>query len=141
MDTVYILGDLMLNDNEAGMARLGMLNGIKNVIIGNHDTDNRVKQYWEDMSVNVVGYATMLKYGKWRFYLSHYPTITGNYDENDRPLHCQTINLCGHTHTKDRFVDMHKGNIYHCELDAHDNRPVLIDDIITDLQSYCKKES
>ena len=31
---------------------------------------------------------------------------------------------------------MNKGLIYHVELDAHNNYPVLIDDIIEDIQHY-----
>ena len=43
------------------------------------------------------------------------------------------VNLCGHTHTRDRFADADKGWIYHCELDAHDMRPVTIDEILADI--------
>lgn len=139
LDIVYCLGDYMLNDNEHGIACMQMLNGVKYIIFGNHDTDVR-KGLLEDCDDTIIlGYAGMLKYEGWHFYLSHYPTITSNFDDNDRPLKSRVINLCGHTHTNDRFADMGKGIIYHCELDAHNNRPVAIDEVISDLITYHKR--
>lgn len=37
--------------------------------------------------------------------------------------------------TQDKFQDFNKGLIYHVELDAHNNKPVLIDNIIEDIQN------
>lgn len=133
-DTLYILGDCFLNDNEEGMKLMRRLPGNKQHIIwGNHDSDTRkllmLNEGWDGE------YAAVLKYNGYHFYLSHYPTITSNYDE-DKPLKRRVINLCGHTHTKDRFSDINKGLIYHVELDAHNNYPVLIDDIIEDIKHY-----
>ena len=65
--------------------------------------------------------------------MSHYPTITSNHDYN-KPLNKRLINLCGHTHTKDKFADWDKGIIYHVELDAHNNTPVNIEEIIKDIE-------
>lgn len=60
--------------------------------------------------------------------------MTSNY--NDKGLF-GVINLCGHLHTTDRFWDMDEhGLIYHVELDAHNMRPVLIDNIIEDIKSF-----
>ena len=44
-DEVYILGDLMLKDNEHGLECLKQLNGKKYFIIGNHDTNTRVNVF------------------------------------------------------------------------------------------------
>ena len=57
-----------------------------------------------------------------------------------KPLKKKLINLCGHTHTDNKFKDMDKGLIYHVELDAHNNKPVLLDDIIDDLKNYTKEK-
>lgn len=135
-DEVYILGDLMLNDNEHGIECLKRLNGIKHIITGNHDTDKRIALYkneWYDW----CGDAFILKYKKFRFYLSHYPTICSNFDDG-KNLRERVINICGHSHSKERFCDWEKYNsaIYHCELDAHDCYPVLLDDIIEDMKQY-----
>ena len=44
-DVVYVLGDLMLGDNSAGMSILKQLNGTIHIILGNHDTDSRIALY------------------------------------------------------------------------------------------------
>jgi calcineurin-like phosphoesterase family protein len=44
------------------------------------------------------------------------------------------INLCGHTHTTDRWSDFDKGLIYHVDVDAHDMKPTLLDDIIEEIK-------
>ena len=91
------------------------------------------KQYGFD----VIGYAHVLNYKGYIFYLSHYPTLTANGDDH-KPLERRVINLCGHVHTPNKFLDMDKGLIYHVELDAHDNKPILLDDIIEDIKEYIK---
>ena len=137
-DDVYVLGDLMLNNNEEGIKLIKSLRGRIHIVTGNHDTYNRVARYRNTFNVVMVHpYATELKYKKYKFYLSHYPTMTSNYD--DKGLY-GLINLCGHVHTQNRFLDMDKGLIYHCELDAHDMKPILIDDIIEDIKKYYKEK-
>jgi len=131
-DTVYLLGDVMLNDNFEGINYLRRLNGNIKIILGNHDTDTRKDLYKELYNVEVLGYATLIKANGYIFYLSHYPTLTSNHD-TDKPLKRQVINLCGHSHISDPFADFDKGLIYHCELDAHGNSPVSIEQIITDI--------
>lgn len=132
-DIVYVLGDLMLGDNAYGCSTFNHLNGRKIIILGNHDTDTRRELYPNLRGVVEVTYATVLKYEGYHFYLSHYGALTSNHDY-DKPLKQRLISLCGHTHTKDRFADWDKGYIYHCELDAHDMRPINIDQIIRDIE-------
>lgn len=131
-DTVYILGDIMLNDNKTGINNLRRLNGCKKIILGNHDTEERVGLYTETYNVEVLGYADIIKLNGFRFYLSHYPTLTSNKDV-DKPLKSKVINLCGHTHTQNRWADFDKGLIYHVEWDAH-GKPKLVDEIIEELK-------
>ena len=76
-DDVYILGDLILNDNEHGLECLRQLNGHLHFVIGNHDTPTRIKLYEEAGLINEE-YATVIKYRKYYFYLSHYPIVTTN---------------------------------------------------------------
>jgi len=133
-DDVYVLGDLVLDDLEYGLSCIKQLTGRIHIIIGNHDTDTKVEAYKTLYNVaEVIGYSTILKYNKFRFYLSHYPTKTSNFDE-DKPLRNRLINLCGHSHTSNRLADKEFGLCYHCELDAHDNRPISLDYIIEDLK-------
>lgn len=132
-DELYILGDLMLNNNETAMKLLASLNHIKKyIVLGNHDTQSRQILYESLPNTTVLGYGSVLKYKNYHFYLSHYPTLTSNYDDN-QPLKRKVINLCGHTHTANRFDDFDKGLIYHVELDAHDNKPVSIIEILGDV--------
>jgi calcineurin-like phosphoesterase family protein len=132
-DDVYVLGDLMLNDNEAGMRCIKSLKGNIHIIRGNHDTDARMELYDTCYNIVEICEGKFLRHGKYHFYLSHYPTLTSNID-NDKPLKARMVSLCGHSHTKDKFVDFNKGLIYHCEVDAHNLYPVAIEDIIKDLK-------
>ena len=83
--------------------------------------------------------AKYLRYGKYHFFLSHYPCITSNFDD-DKPLQKRIISIAGHTHTKDKFKDMDKGIIFHCEMDTNNCYPWLLDDIIENIKNY-KKEN
>jgi len=134
-DTVYILGDLILNDNDNGIRLIKKLKGKKIIILGNHDTSKRIELYQNELGMEGIKYSDIIKYDKYHFYISHYPTLVGN-NGTSVQLKSRLINLCGHTHTKDPFNDWDKGLIYHVELDAHNNYPILIDDII----SECKEK-
>lgn len=135
-DKVWLLGDCMLNDNEGGCRKLNQLAGNIRIIYGNHDTATRVQMYANIRpTILGMGLAYILKYQGYSFYLSHYPTLTANGD-TDKSLKRQVLNICGHNHTQDKFKDTDKGIIYHAELDCHDNKPVLLDDIIEDIKKY-----
>ena len=73
-------------------------------------------------------YAYQFKYNKHYLYLSHYPTITANYDD-DKPWAKHLINLFGHTHQKEKFYN-NNPYMYNVGLDANDNKPVSIDEIL-----------
>ena len=132
-DDIYVLGDIMLNDNEKGTYLLKQLKGHIHIILGNHDTEQRIQIYNDCYNVWEITYATKFKYNGYHFFLSHYPCLTSNFDY-DKPLKARLISLCGHTHTQDRFADWKFGPIYHVELDAHDNFPVSLDQIIQDIE-------
>lgn len=129
-DDVYVLGDLMLSDQELGIECIKQLKGRLHIIRGNHDTNMKWEKYKELPNVvELIGWATMLKYRKYHFYLSHFPTCVGNYDDNKK-MWC----LCGHTHTQDKFLDVEK-KCYHVEIDSHNNFPIEIEDIIKDIKT------
>ena len=137
-DDVYILGDLMLSNNDEGLKCIKQLKGKLHIVRGNHDTDNRMELYRNCWNVIEISEGKFFRYGKCHFYLSHYPCLTSNWDEN-KPLYTRIINLCGHTHTQDKFADFDKGLIYHVELDAHDCKPVNIEQIIEDIKEECER--
>lgn len=136
-DKVYVLGDLMLNDNEAGIEKIKQLKGQIYVVRGNHDSEVRINLYNNCNNIIKVIEGQFLRYGKYHFYLSHYPTLCSNFD-NEKPLKARMISLCGHSHSQDAFADWDKGLIYHVELDAHNNFPVSIDSIIKDIKNRIK---
>lgn len=131
---VYVLGDLILGNTEAGLEKLKQLNGDIHIAIGNHDTDGRIEEYFKQLNImNIqMGYRFNIK--KMTFLLSHYPTIVTNVGQ-EKPI----VNLCGHSHTPDRWLHAEHG-CYHVELDAHGNKPILLADIIADIKGYKKNK-
>lgn len=134
-DEVYLLGDLMLGDNDKGIELIKQLNGKIHVILGNHDTQTRRNMYLNCPNIIEICHATQIKYRGYSFYLSHYPTLTANLDES-APIKARVINLCGHSHIKNRFKDMDKGLIYHVEVDCHNNFPISLDEILFDINHF-----
>lgn len=137
-DIVYHLGDVMLNDNDKGMEYLKKLNGEIHILRGNHDTNNRIDLYAAAPNVVSTGdYATVIKYGKYSFYLSHYPTLTSNFD-NNASLKVHVIGLFGHTHQQENFYQDNP-YMYHVGMDSHNCYPVSIEQIIEDIKKEIEK--
>lgn len=137
-DIVYILGDICLGGgDEARLAEnqklIERLNGTIHIIRGNHDTDRRVQMY--EACKNVEGpilWADMINYKGYHFYLSHFPTMTGNLEKES--LKQCTCNLYGHTHQQSNFY-MDMPFLYHVGVDSQNCYPVLLDDIIEEMQN------
>lgn len=130
-DTIYILGDAMMGKLEDSVECLKQLKGNIRIILGNHDTNNRIEKY-KEMGIPVAC-AENLKYNGYTFFLCHYPTLTGNGDA-DRPIKARVINLYGHTHQASTFED--SPILYHVGVDSHDCRPVSIDQIIQEIIEF-----
>ena len=64
--------------------------------------------------------------------MSHFPTLTGNLEAES--LHQMTLNLHGHTHSKDMFYE-DRPYMFNVALDAHNCYPVLLDDIIEHMKN------
>lgn len=133
-DIVYHLGDTMLNDNVCGLECFKRLNGQIFLIYGNHDTDARKDLLFTELHGKMLGgwYAWLFKYGKLSIYMSHYPTLTANYDEKHFNQH--VLSLHGHTHQRTNWLDPKNPFLYHVGLDSHNNTPVHIDKVITDIR-------
>ena len=115
----------MLNDTAYGMECLKQIKCQDiHIILGNHDTSARIELYKTLPNVSVADFATLLKYKKWNFMLSHYPMLTTNLDDDKKPF-CRVWNCCGHSHTKEIIDPITKS--IHCELDAWENYPVSLD--------------
>ena len=133
-DIVYHLGDTMLNDNAHGLECFKRLNGQIFLIYGNHDSDTRKNLLFTELSGKMLGgwYAWLIKYGKLSIYMSHYPTLTSNYDQKHFSQH--VLSLHGHTHQRTNWLDPKNPFLYHVGLDSHNNTPVHIDEVITDIR-------
>ena len=133
-DELWILGDLALGQDESEWDRIFYNINCKNVhfISGNHDTNRKECIYNEKYCFRFHGYAEVIRISKRiRLYLSHYPTIVSNFDDDTRiPL----INLYGHTHQKDNFYN-NNPYMYHVGLDSHNCYPVSIEQIKFDIET------
>ena len=138
-DDVYILGDITLSDIDSGIECLKQLRGKIHIIRGNHDSEARIKMYEACHNVVEVCDAKYLKVGKQSFFLSHYPCLTSNFDV-DKPLNRRIVNLCGHVHSQDKWLDWDKGLIYHVEMDAHNCTPVNIETVIEEIKNKLQGE-
>lgn len=130
-DDVYVLGDLMLGKNDAGISRIKSLNGKLHIIIGNHDTRQRIELYKQLYNVESVDYVTLLKYNNTTFYLSHYQTITSQPEFAKPTYEKNIINLHGHTHQTNPITNKYTYNV---GVDANDMRPISIDEVIKRLK-------
>ena len=130
-DIVYHLGDVMLGNIDDGIRTISKLNGIIKVAIGNHDTENRINKFNNLTNFNSIQFGYRLKYGKKTFILTHYPTLTGNFDNS------KTYSIHGHTHSPHIFCEYDM--MYNVCCDAHNCRPIAWEDILQDIQKHKDK--
>lgn len=137
-DIIYNLGDMAMNDISAAIPYLKQLNGFQWWIRGNHDSMKKIQQITDEcknislISNPEASWATMFKYGKIYCYLSHYPTLTANYDEKHFNQH--VIALHGHTHQQINFMYPNNPFCYHVGMDSHNCTPVSLDEIVTEVR-------
>lgn len=126
-DTVYVLGDFFMGDNQKIEPILNSLNYKEIILIrGNHDTDNRIAIY-ESLGIKVVDFK-QLEYKGVLFCMSHYPLwneemvqqITKN--GNRKMIWCY-----GHIHSAAPIG--YKNGSFHVGLDTNNLTPVNIEDI------------
>lgn len=134
-DDLYILGDLILGNIEEGKKLLRRIPGKVHVICGNHDSAAKIA-YYESLGWDCQ-WSLLTKIGGYSVLLSHWPTLTSNFDL--KPLKREVINFHGHTHqesnwTKDQFC------MYHVGMDSHNCYPVAFEDAMDDIIKDRKKE-
>ena len=127
-DEFFILGDLTLGDLDAAAPLLAQIPGHVHVILGNHDTDRRI-EFYESLGWDVQ-FATRIRWKKYHFYLSHYPTDCANPGEDKISL--ATLNIYGHTHQSDAWFSARPFSYCVCP-EANENRPIEISDIVNTL--------
>lgn len=136
-DDVYVLGDLMLGDNNLGLWNIKQLNGNIHVVRGNHDTNTRMELYNKCYNIVEITEGQFFNWNGYHFYLNHYPTFTSNLEKSDE-VKKHIINLFGHTHQKTNFYN-DIPFMYHVGVDSHNCKPVKIQDIINDINNKVKE--
>ena len=113
-DTIYILGDIVFYPS-INMDKISKLNGIKNLIMGNHD--DKTNKYISLFN-KVLGCHEYKRDDK-RFILTHFPVSI----ESVRPRY--DYNLHGHIHINDNVVPKPVSKYhFNLNLELHDYRPV-----------------
>lgn len=135
-DELWVLGDLVMGDIDKAAAVLSRIPYSVHFLVGNHDTLKRVNLY------NSLGWinherAIQVTDGSWDFYLSHYPTVTMNYD--DVKKHHPLINLHGHTHYQNKFYNDNP-YMYNVGVDSQNGYPVSIDKIKADIKEKLNEQ-
>lgn len=139
-DTLFVLGDIYMTgeENAEYFKRINCEN--IHIILGNHDTHNKVMNLFGTGKITDVSYADVIKWKKYSFYLSHYPTIT---TKESKHLSTSLINLFGHTHQTEKFYITETGKVipwmYNVGCDAHNCMPVSIEEIIADCRIEFQK--
>lgn len=135
-DDIYVLGDFFLgNDMEFIEKTLGRLNGLIHLVVGNHDTPRKLDFYSGAEYISEIADALRIKYKKREFFLCHYPVLTASLEQDPNRA---VINLFGHTHSKEKFYE-DRPYMYNVAVDAHDNKPVSIEQVITDFNEKVKE--
>ena len=129
-DKLWVLGDLVMGDIDKAAAVLSRIPYSVHFLVGNHDTLRRINLYDSLGWVNHER-AIQVTDGNWDFYLSHYPTVTMNYD--DVKKHHPLINLHGHTHYQNKFYNDNP-YMYNVGVDSQNGYPVSIDKIKADIK-------
>ena len=135
-DELWVLGDLVMGDINNAAAVLSRIPYSVHFLVGNHDTIRRINLYDSLGWINHER-AIQVTDGNWDFYLSHYPTVTMNYD--DVKKHHPLINLHGHTHYQNKFYN-NNPYMYNVGVDSQNGYPVSIDKIKADIKEKLNEQ-
>lgn len=133
-DTLYIVGDFCLG-NDLDLIRKIVLSlpGHIVLIIGNHDTKERV-EFYKSIGIECK-WADCVECEGRAIYLSHYVTLTSELTES--PKSC-VINAHGHLHTKNKhFYGL--PFVYNVSVDANNNKIVTLEQIIESFNKEVEK--
>ena len=135
-DDIYVLGDFFLGtDFNYIQEVLNKLNGRIHLVTGNHDTPSKITVYTSWNNIVEIADALRIRYKKREFFLCHYPVLTASLEQDpDKAV----INLFGHTHSKDKFYE-DRPYMYNVAVDANDNKPVEIEEILTAFNNKVKE--
>jgi calcineurin-like phosphoesterase family protein len=124
-DTVYVLGDMVMGQLDAGRECLKRLNGKIVLIRGNHDSPKRIEMY-KEMGIEVHDIYYLPYKGRY-FILCHFPIASEEFIKMVIKDNSEVVNLYGHVHS-----NAPKGYVngtYHVGLDTNDLCPISIQQI------------
>lgn len=131
-DTVYVLGDCCFGGPEYAERNIELIrqmNGKKYLVIGNHDTDAKIKMYKEAELFEAIQFAYRIRFKKYEYLMTHYPTLVWN-GEDPKPV----WNIHGHDHDKSIFHET--GHNYDVCMEAHNCYPVSLEQIHADIKAH-----
>ena len=136
-DTVFILGDFSNIDDPMRNVRLwNRLNGKKKLILGNHDTQQRLDIKNFPLGKVTFPSCTTINTPEWELFLTHYPCLdwTNKYkwDEEGNKIGQHAIQLYGHVHNKE-LPALEGERAYNVGVDVNNFRPVSLEDILKSL--------
>lgn len=129
-DVVYHLGDIIMGDLDNGIKLIKQLNGKIRLAIGNHDISDRLKAFHNLYNFEDIQFGYRLKEGKKTFLLTHYPLLSGNFDNS------KTYSIHGHTHSPNPFCEYDM--MYNVNCDAHNCTPVTWEDMLLAIKNHQK---
>ena len=127
-DIVYHLGDFFLGESETGIKLVEQLNGKIKLAMGNHDTNSRIEIFKNLYNIDDIQFGYRFRQGKKSFLLTHYPTLTGNYDNS------KTYSIHGHTHSLNSFCEYDM--MYNVCCDTHNCKPIAWEDMLLEIKNY-----
>lgn len=127
-DHIYILGDFCFRGATKAIAYLERLVGHKHLLAGNHDAFLQ-QDSWGDYLISVTHVEThgaycTIKDGEHQVVLCHYPILHWEGREQG------SLHLYGHVHSY-RDTSMMYANSYHVGTDAHNYRPVTLQELLS----------
>ena len=114
---------------ESVIAYIKRMNGHKHLIIGNHDSDAKIKAYREAGIFESIEYGHRMRFKKYEYLLTHYPTLVWN-GEDPKPV----WNLHGHDHDSIVFHE-HLGHCYDVCMEAHNCYPTPMEQIHAEIKA------
>lgn len=112
-DTVWVLGDVLMNKNDAHI--LTRLQGIKHLVLGNHDTYGF--EFYSQYFNKVAAYHKLSKGGN-KILLSHYPVHNNQIRRYDYNIH-------GHLHANNILHKFYKN----VSVETNDFQPQSLEEL------------
>jgi len=116
-DTVYLLGDAVFRQSTA-LSLLGRLNGIKNLILGNHEHHDISKYlpYFRKIMAMVIY--------KERYIFTHVPVHPSQFNR-----FVGLVNVHGHIHKGQDELYIHDKRYFNVNMDFHNLTPLYIEEL------------